>query len=134
MFLRAQTRPGETSTVARKPLSGLNRIRIVTSPGDDWQGAKGGFEIHHMRCYRRHVAASRDSTDPSVCDLRGVPCPLNWARAKTRLEAMKRGEKLLIVTDAPRAERDVPAAAETEGWAVLEVLRTDSEIRILIER
>ena len=47
---------------------------------------------------------------------------------------MERGDLLLLVTDAPRADRDIPAAAETEGWAVLEVVRTGSEVRILIER
>jgi len=59
---------------------------------------------------------------------------VNWAKAKARLEAMARGDVLLIVTDAPRAERDIPAAAEVEGWAVLEVTQTGSEVRILIER
>ena len=47
---------------------------------------------------------------------------------------MAPGEQLLLVTDAPRAELDVPAAAETEGWAVLEVTKIGTEVRILIER
>ena len=87
-----------------------------------------------MRCYPRSVAASRSSSPAPLYDLRGVPCPVNWAKAKARLEAMARGDVLLIVTDAPRAERDIPAAAEVEGWAVLEVTQTGSEVRILIER
>ena len=80
------------------------------------------------------MAASHTSSEAPVYDLRGVPCPLNWARARARLEAMARGDLLLLITDAPGAERDIPAAAETEGWAVLEAVRTGSEVRILIER
>jgi TusA-related sulfurtransferase len=67
-------------------------------------------------------------------DLCGVPCPLNWARAKTRLERMAPGERLLIVADDPRAERDIPLAAESEGWAVLGIERSGPALRILIER
>jgi TusA-related sulfurtransferase len=70
----------------------------------------------------------------TTIDLSGVPCPLNWARAKARLESMAAGEQLLIVTDDPRAERDIPTAAEAEGWAVLEVRSNGAKVRILVER
>ena len=69
----------------------------------------------------------------TTLDLTGVPCPLNWARAKARLECMSRGERLLIVTDDPRAERDIPPAAEAEGWVIVEIRRSTSEIAILVE-
>ena len=70
----------------------------------------------------------------TTMDLSGIPCPLNWARAKARLESMAAGEQLLIVVDDPRAERDIPPAAESEGWVVLEVHRSPIAVRILIER
>jgi TusA-related sulfurtransferase len=69
-------------------------------------------------------------------DLRGIACPLNWAKAKARLERMARGNRLVLETDDPRAGRDIPGAAEAEGWVVLEVRATDSGdgVRIAIER
>jgi sulfite reductase (ferredoxin) len=67
-------------------------------------------------------------------DLQGVPCPINWARAKARLETMSDGERLAIVTDDARAERDIPIAAETEGWAVVEIARQGTSVRIVVER
>ena len=70
----------------------------------------------------------------TTMDLSGIPCPLNWARAKARLESMAPGEQLLIVADDPRAERDIPPAAESEGWMVLEVRRSHTAVHILIER
>ena len=53
-------------------------------------------------------------------DLRGVKCPLNWAHAKVRLEQMERGETLELGLDDPRGARDIPGAAEAEGYAIVE--------------
>jgi TusA-related sulfurtransferase len=47
---------------------------------------------------------------------------------------MREGDKLSIVTDDPRAEREIPVAAEIEGWSVLEVVRDGALITIVIER
>jgi len=53
-------------------------------------------------------------------DLRGVKCPLNWAHAKVRLERMGRGQSLELTLDDPRGARDIPRAAEAEGYSVVE--------------
>ena len=52
-------------------------------------------------------------------DLRGVKCPLNWAHTKVRLEQMTRGQILEVVIDDPRGVRDIPVAAEAEGYSML---------------
>ncbi|MGH7814122.1 MAG: sulfurtransferase TusA family protein [Candidatus Binataceae bacterium] len=67
-------------------------------------------------------------------DLRGVKCPLNWAHAKVRLEAMRRGEWLEIILDDPRGARDIPRAAEAEGWAVIESAVRDGVFTLRIEK
>ena len=54
-------------------------------------------------------------------DLRGVKCPLNWAHAKVRLERVERGQSLELTLDDPRGARDIPRAAEAEGYAIVEV-------------
>jgi sulfite reductase (ferredoxin) len=56
---------------------------------------------------------------PIELDLRGVKCPLNWAHAKVRLEEMARGQILELVLDDPRGYRDIPQAAEAEGYSML---------------
>lgn len=53
-----------------------------------------------------------------MLDLRGVACPLNWARAKVRLATLSRGATLVLLLDDPRALRDIPRAAEAEGHVV----------------
>jgi TusA-related sulfurtransferase len=67
-------------------------------------------------------------------DLRGIKCPLNWAHAKVRLEAMARGDVLDLLVNDPRGARDIPRAAEAEGFAVLEVIATGSAWRVRIEK
>ncbi|MFN8599119.1 MAG: sulfurtransferase TusA family protein [Candidatus Binatia bacterium] len=66
--------------------------------------------------------------------LRGVRCPVNWARAKVRLEEMAIGSRLALVVDDARAVRDIPRAAEAHGYAVLEVADLGDGWRIEIER
>jgi len=74
------------------------------------------------------------SDDRILLDLRGVACPLNWARAKARLETMRRGESLELLADDPRAARDIPLAAETEGYFVVSVRMVEGVCHIRIER
>jgi tRNA 2-thiouridine synthesizing protein A len=64
----------------------------------------------------------KETIEPAVnrLDLRGVKCPLNWAHAKVRLERMARGEILELTLDDPRGVRDIPRAAEAEGYAITE--------------
>lgn len=76
------------------------------------------------------------SQRPVPLDLRGVPCPLTWARAKAFLEALTVGTLVEILTDDERSARDLPAAAEAEGYAVLETApgKATGVFRITIER
>jgi len=50
-------------------------------------------------------------------DLRGVRCPLSWAKTKVRLETLGRGGELTVRIDDPKGARDIPRAAESEGYA-----------------
>ncbi len=85
-----------------------------------------------MICSELNVAAISQQT--VYLDLRGVKCPLNWARAKVRLEQMRRHEVLELTLDDPRGVRDIPTAAEAEGYVVLECTRLDGMWRMRIER
>ena len=79
---------------------------------------------------RRHTAGARDQAAAftvhsgtvsarAVLDLRGVRCPLSWARAKVRLENLPRGGELDLLVDDPQGARDIPRAAETAGHHVV---------------
>ena len=72
--------------------------------------------------------------DAIKLDLRGIKCPLNWAHAKVRLEKMARGERLELMLDDPRGVRDIPRAAEAEGYAVIDVGQIGDTWRVRIEK
>jgi TusA-related sulfurtransferase len=67
-------------------------------------------------------------------DLRGLKCPLNWAHAKVRLESMRRGETVELTIDDPRGARDIPRAAEAEGYTVARVEAAEGLWRLWIEK
>ena len=67
-------------------------------------------------------------------DLRGIKCPLNWAHAKVRLERMERGQTMELTIDDPRGVRDIPRAAEAEGYAVVEINAADGVWLLKIEK
>jgi TusA-related sulfurtransferase len=74
------------------------------------------------------------STAPIRLDLRGIKCPLNWAHAKVRLERMERGEILELTLDDPRGARDIPRAAEAEGYSIVEQHRNGALWLLKIEK
>jgi tRNA 2-thiouridine synthesizing protein A len=66
-------------------------------------------------------------------DLRGVRCPLSWAKARVVLDTLERGEELDLLLDDPQAARDIPRAAEAVGHHVVSVEAGDGGWRITIE-
>jgi tRNA 2-thiouridine synthesizing protein A len=67
-------------------------------------------------------------------DLCGVKCPLNWAKAKVRLGYLERGDILELLIDDPKGRRDIPRAAEAEGYVIVSIDETDGRWRIAIEK
>ena len=74
------------------------------------------------------------AADPNKLDLRGIKCPLNWAHAKVKLEQMTCGERLELLVDDPRGARDIPRAAEAEGYSVIDVRAASGAWQIHIEK
>jgi tRNA 2-thiouridine synthesizing protein A len=65
-------------------------------------------------------------------DLRGLRCPLNWAHAKVRLESLAPGDALVLLLDDPKGIRDIPRAAEAEGYVVGEPVAEEGAFRLTI--
>ena len=68
-----------------------------------------------------------------VLDLRGVRCPLAWAKAKVRLETLARGSAVDLLVDDARSLRDIPRAAEASGHHVVAVDDAAVPWRITLE-
>ncbi|MFL5893804.1 MAG: sulfurtransferase TusA family protein [Thermoleophilaceae bacterium] len=55
----------------------------------------------------------------TVLDLRGVPCPLNWVRARLALERLHAGESLELRLDEGEPVESVPRSAAEDGHDVV---------------
>jgi tRNA 2-thiouridine synthesizing protein A len=75
----------------------------------------------------------KDKPHELCLDLKGIKCPLSWAHTKVRLEQMERGQILEILLDDPRGARDIPRAAEAEGYSVVGSEKKSGLFRLRIE-
>ncbi len=66
-------------------------------------------------------------------DLRGIKCPLSWAKARVHLEQLARGTEIELILDDPKGVRDIPRAAEAVGYAVIDIERREADWRIVIQ-
>lgn len=71
--------------------------------------------------------------DRAVLDLRGVRCPLSWAKARVHLDTLARGAEIDLLVDEPQGARDIPRAAEAVGHHVVGVTSAGGTWRITIE-
>ena len=81
------------------------------------------------------AAASNESAAPAEVDLRGVKCPMNFVKAKLRLEAVAVGETLAVILDEGPPIQNVPASFRSENQDVTEMTDLgDGHWRILVTR
>ncbi len=67
-------------------------------------------------------------------DLRGTPCPLNWVKAKLRLEGMQPGQWLEMILDDGDPVRNVPRSVRSEGHRVVRVAAAEDCVHVVVER
>jgi TusA-related sulfurtransferase len=79
------------------------------------------------------MSAASDDVARAVLDLRGVRCPLAWAKAKVHIERLPAGTELDLLIDDPRSLRDLPRAAEASGHHVVAVEAERPPWRITLE-
>lgn len=61
----------------------------------------------------------------ATLDIRGLLCPLTWARTKYALERLSRGADLLVVLDHRPAVPDIKRNCEALGHEVLSSAETE---------
>lgn len=67
-------------------------------------------------------------------DLRGVKCPMNYVKAKLRLEMMEVGETLELLIDEGEAYENVPRSLKDDGQKILELEKTTPHYRMVVEK
>ena len=64
-------------------------------------------------------ACAAGETTTSEIDLRGVACPMNFVKAKLRLEMMEPGATLGVLLDDGEPVQNLPASFRNEGQEVV---------------
>jgi tRNA 2-thiouridine synthesizing protein A len=57
-------------------------------------------------------------TSTQTLDLTGVVCPLNWVKARLKLEELEPGDELTLLLDPGEPLDSVPRSAREEGHQV----------------
>lgn len=67
-------------------------------------------------------------------DARGLSCPMPSVKTALALEEMLSGQVLLVLTDDPVSQKELPLWAEATGNKLLRLDREDKTIRILLKK
>jgi len=77
-----------------------------------------------------------DETEPKsyTIDLRGVGCPLNFVKAKLKLEKIAVGAILEVLLDEGEPARNVPASFARQGQEIMEAKQNGNHFSIKVRR
>lgn len=67
-------------------------------------------------------------------DLRGIVCPINFVKAKLKLEEMQKGDILELIIDSGEPMANVPRSIKEEGHKIISVQKIDDYFSLLIEK
>jgi tRNA 2-thiouridine synthesizing protein A len=77
---------------------------------------------------------SGESKIDQSMDLRGVSCPLNYVKAKLKLEEMEVGQVLEILLDDGEPIVNVPRSAKEDGYKIMEIMQIEDYFKVLVKK
>jgi tRNA 2-thiouridine synthesizing protein A len=80
------------------------------------------------------VKMSGESKIDQSMDLRGVSCPLNYVKAKLKLEEMEVGQVLEILLDDGEPIVNVPRSAKEDGYKIMEIMQIEDYFKVLVKK
>lgn len=75
-----------------------------------------------------------DDATTTLLDVRGLTCPLPVLKARKRLMALARGERLLVLATDPKAPDDFRTFCAEAGHTLLEAGEEGGAFRFLVAR
>ena len=73
-------------------------------------------------------------TEDCFINLRGIPCPINFVRAKLLIDTLKYGEVLKVELDNGEPAESVEKSMIEEGHQILDLNKFESHSVIFIKR
>jgi TusA-related sulfurtransferase len=80
------------------------------------------------------MSVSFTSTPDAQLDLRGTPCPMNFVRAKLRLQQMQPGSLLEVWLDPGEPIEQVPDSLTMAGYKVEQITDCTNYFSLLVRR
>lgn len=77
---------------------------------------------------------SEDNKADITLDLRGVVCPINFVKAKLKLDMMETGEVLELTLDSGEPIQNVPKSIKEEGHKILDVKKHDGYFTLKVQK
>lgn len=72
--------------------------------------------------------------DLTLFDLRGVPCPINYVKAKLKLEDMETGDILKILLDDGEPIKNVPLSLKEDGQEIISILKKGNYFEVTVKK
>lgn len=69
-----------------------------------------------------------------VYDLRGTPCPINYVKAKLKLDELKIGDLLEIYLDEGEPINNVPKSLQNDGQEILEIKNIENYYKVSVRK
>ncbi|MEK6791758.1 MAG: sulfurtransferase TusA family protein, partial [Deltaproteobacteria bacterium] len=73
-----------------------------------------------------------DIKPDATLDLRGVLCPINFVKAKLKIESLETGQVLELFLDSGEPIQNVPKSIKEEGHKILEVKKEEGHFRLMV--
>lgn len=75
-----------------------------------------------------------EKVDQSL-NLKGVICPINFVKAKLKLEEMEDGQNLEIIIDDGEPMQNIPRSVKEEGHKIVKVEKlSDGSFKLLVRK
>ncbi len=72
--------------------------------------------------------------ETEIYDLRGTSCPINYVKAKLKLEGLKTGDKLEVYLDDGEPIQSVPKSLENDGQEIVAIKKADSFFKVTVKK
>ncbi|OIP68683.1 MAG: redox protein, regulator of disulfide bond formation [Oscillatoriales cyanobacterium CG2_30_44_21] len=69
-----------------------------------------------------------------LIDLRGVPCPLSFVRAKLHLEKLETGQLMEVLLDGGEPIEQVPNSLMSDGHQVKGIEERDRHFALIVQK
>jgi len=76
----------------------------------------------------------KEAVEGQTYDLRGTPCPINYVKAKIKLEGMAEGEVLNLYLDEGEPIANVPKSLESDGQEIVKIEKIENYYLVVVKK